>query len=119
MKIKTEKKQRKKPIIYTLTNRSVIFLTALLTVTILLYITGNITEFTDKNLLIILSIIQVVSVLNMFFCLASILQSIIFSIKNKDSYYLIFILPVFFSFAIALIAFIFTGTLKVISLGSN
>ncbi|MBO5235666.1 MAG: hypothetical protein J6B32_00940 [Spirochaetaceae bacterium] len=118
MKIKAEKKQRKKVIIYTLTNRTVIFLSTLLIVTFLLFIVGNLTNFTDRNLLLILTIIQIISVPNLIFCVASIIQSIFFCIKNKDTYYLFFILPSFLSLILTFVFFVFSGTLKVISLGS-
>lgn len=119
MKIKAEKKRgRISPGIFSLTNRSIVFFSSLLLVAFVFYITGSLNQFQDTTLLFILRVVQVLAVLDIVFCLASIVQSIFLSVVFHDIHYVAFVLPVILALVLSVVCFVFSGALAVLFRGT-
>ncbi|MBO5137386.1 MAG: hypothetical protein J6B81_02690 [Spirochaetaceae bacterium] len=119
MKTKVQKKNhRLKPVIFSMTNRTLLFLFAFLIVTVIFYVTGSLNQFLDSNLLFILRFLQVLSVLCMVFSLACFFQSVVFSISCKQLRFLFYILLAVVSAVVAVICFFFAGTMIVVANGN-
>ncbi len=119
METKTgKKKDRIVPGIFSLTNRAIVFFSCLLAVIFVFYITGSFDNFLDNNLLLILLIEQIISVISIVFCFASIAQSVFFAIIYRDLHYLIPIIPVVLANFFAVFCFIISGTITVVSKGT-
>lgn len=118
MRTKARKKERAVPGIFRLTNRGVIFLTCTLAVSAVFYVTGSLDHFLDGNLLLILWVVQAFSVMDLVFCVASVVQSLFFSIFYRDLYYLLFVVPVLSSAALSVACFAASGAISVVSRGT-
>ncbi|AEE16794.1 hypothetical protein Trebr_1370 [Treponema brennaborense DSM 12168] len=113
MKSKTQKNSVKKtpPILFTLTNRIVIFLCAFLCILCVFFITANFRQFLDKNVLLILHTMQFAAAFLLPFCMASFVQGIIFAVSYRSIRYAAYAVAAVLAAAFALLFFLFSGAL--------
>ena len=118
MNTKSRKKENRNiPSSYSLTNKFVVFFTCMLIASLIFYVTGNFNHFLDSSLLLILRIIQASAVANIVLCFASLIQSFVFMIINKDLFYLIPLIPIVFALVLSFVSFFLAGTIHVIANG--
>ena len=81
--------------LFQLTNRTLVFFSFFVVVTLFFYVTGSINQFLDSSLLVILNILQVASIITLILCVFSFVQIIVFSVYYKDASHLWHLLHIF------------------------
>lgn len=94
---------RRLPLLLSLTRRAVFFFISLLIAQIFLFLTGNIQNFLDENLRLILFFCSATSLCTSFFSLAACIECIFFLIRQKKHFFLIHFINFFVIFLITFI----------------
>ena len=110
---------RRLPLILSLTRRGVFFFLFVLIAQLLLFFTGNIQNFLDENLRLIVIISSLTSIGMMLFSLAAVFECLYYGISKRKKHFFIHMVIFFAAFLFALGVCIFTNTVIILSDGTG
>ena len=108
---------RKLPEVLSLTRRGFFFFTFVLAAQLLLFLSGNIQNFLDENLNLILFIISCTAIRMAFFSLAAAVECIYFIVTTKKFYFYIHLAIFIVFFIIALFFCLAGGAVEILTGG--
>ncbi len=109
--------KRRLPILLRLTRRAVVFFSLLLMALLLFFYMGNIQNFLEKDLTLILLCVTCISIALCLFALAGIVESIVYTFIYRHIFFLSYTALFVIVFAIAFITAVVTKAVNLITTG--
>ena len=107
-----KKQQIRKPFLFKITNRAVLFLFFLSLAIFFFYTAGNVQEFSDESQKLLLNIVRILTAATAVFIFAGIVQLIIYLVKTEKRGLVTYVFLYVFFLIVSIVLFLFAnGTL--------
>ncbi len=110
-------KKKQKPLLFRIVFRMILFLLLFLLVLFLFYVNGNVKLFQDVTQLMILYLISIISIFLLVFSIFALVLIIVYAISQKTIWYLLYLINIIFSSALALAGLFFSRAVDFLASG--
>ncbi|MGI5172064.1 hypothetical protein H0R92_00485 [Treponema sp. OMZ 840] len=102
-------RKKRKPFLFKITNRSILFLFSFSLIIFFFYAAGNRQQFSDENQKLLLNIVRFVSAGLLCFLCAGFVQIVVYLIKTKNKRLIPFLVLYIFFFIVCFAQLLFTS----------